>query len=129
MRGGARPRNRSTARRERRPRGLTGAVLVLALVSALAGCADPTGQIDEDGHNGYDEMTCEKAKALALDIRYGTVDAASAGQRVDDITQEAAKAGHPEVRDAAMALVAGWRARDRAKISTASQALVKACEM
>jgi len=133
MRGGARPRNDSPARSARRRQGLGRGVVVLVagLLAGplLAGCADPTGQIDESGHNGYDEMTCEKAKSLALDIQYGTVDPASAKARIDGLSAAAGKAGHPEVRDAATALLAGYRAKDRAKLSAASKALVTACEM
>jgi hypothetical protein len=102
----------------------------VALTGALlAGCADPTGDIDAAGHNGYDSDTCEQAKALALDILYRTVFAGSAQDRLADLHADAAKASHPEVREAASALVAGYQTGDRQAVTRATAALVRACQM
>ncbi|HEY6798718.1 MAG TPA: hypothetical protein VI248_28915 [Kineosporiaceae bacterium] len=108
-----------------------GAALACAVLAAggLAGCADPTGDIDAEGHNGYDSDTCEQAKALALDILYRTVFPRSAADRVAALTADAAKASHPEIRQAATALVDGYRAGDRRAVTTATATLVRACQL
>jgi hypothetical protein len=95
----------------------------------VAGCADPTGDIDDQGHNGYDMMTCEQAKAFALDIQYNMVLAASVQERIADLSADAAKASHPEVRQAATALISGYQARNRRSVTAATASLVKACQM
>jgi hypothetical protein len=129
MRGGARPRYDSPTRSGRRPLGPAGAVALLAAALLLTACADPTGEIDEDGHNGYDAMSCEKGKSLALDMQYGAMNAPSVRERMEDLSAAAKKAGHDDVREAATALLLGYRAKDPAKVTAASRALVKACAM
>jgi hypothetical protein len=129
MRAGARSQNEAPSRQGRARSRIPAAVLALLVALALGACADPTGEVDDQGHNGYDEMTCEQAKSFALDISYGTVFADSAGERMTEITTNAAKASHVQVRQAAMSLISGYRAHNKATESSASAALAKVCEM
>lgn len=101
----------------------------LALCFALAGCADATGMVDAQGHNGYDVMTCETAKALALDIQYRAVDASTATERVSELTAQADKASDDGIRQATSALVVGFMAGDDQAVRTATRSLVTSCRM
>jgi len=125
----------SDARSMSRP-VLTGArsrpALILAAFATgllLAGCADASGDVDAQGHNGYDVMTCQNAKALALDIEHGTVMPTTAQTRISDLTASAGKASDPMVRQATQALVAAYQAKDRRAAATATTSLVKSCQM
>lgn len=106
---------------------LAGTVAVLCI--ALTGCADPTGEIDDRGHNGYDEMTCQDAKAFALDIQNNTVLAANREERIQRISREGAKAGDDAIRNASKALIAGYTNGNRKAIDNAVKSLVKACQL
>lgn len=110
----------------RLPTVLAGAVLAGAVVT---GCADPTGAIDDQGHNGYDAMTCEQAKAFALDVQYGTVYAATVDTRISELSKDAAKASQPEVQRAAKQLITGYRGRSPKTMTAATASLVQACQM
>jgi hypothetical protein len=106
------------------------AVLAFAVTGLLlTGCADATGAVDPQGHNGYDLMTCEAAKALALDIEYGAVTAASAGGRVSDLTADAERASDTDVRQATQALISGLRTGNKGAVKTATASLVMSCQM
>jgi hypothetical protein len=129
MRGGARSRNHARSQAGRARRSVPAVALAVGAVLAVAGCADPTGEIDSQGHNGYDQMTCEQAKSLALDMQYGTVYAGSLQARISDLTTDAAKASHAQVRDAAMALITSYKSRSRAAVNSAASTLVKVCQM
>ena len=107
-------------------RALAGAVLAGVV---LTGCADPTGVIDEQGHNGYDAMTCEQAKALALDVQYGTVYQATADARLSELSTDAARASRPEVQRAATQLLTGYRGKSPKTMTAATASLVQACQM
>ncbi len=102
--------------------------VVLAGV-VLTGCADPTGAIDDQGHNGYDAMTCEQAKAFALDVQYGTVYEATVDARISELSKDAAKASRPEVQRAAKALITGYRGKSPKSMAAATASLVQACQM
>jgi hypothetical protein len=106
------------------------AVLAFAVTGLLlTGCSDATGDVDAQGHNGYDLMTCEAAKALALDIEYGTVTAASARSRVSDLTADASRASDQEVRQATQDLLAGFKTGNKRAVKTATTSLVMSCQM
>jgi hypothetical protein len=105
-------------------------VLAFAVTGLLlTGCSDATGDVDAQGHNGYDLMTCEAAKALALDIEYGTVTAASAHSRVSDLTADAARASDQDVRQATQALLTGFQTGNKGAVKTATASLVMSCQM
>lgn len=96
---------------------------------ALTGCADETGQIDAQGHNGYDRMTCIYAKALALDIQYGTVLQDQRQDRIKKVTGEAKKASDQAVQQATTALISNYMAGNKKGVGTATASLVKACQL
>lgn len=100
-----------------------------ALCIALTGCADPTGEIDDKGHNGYDEMTCQDAKAFALDVQNNTVLEANREARIQQISKEGAKAGDDAIRSASKALITGYAQGNRKAVNDAVKSLVKACQL
>lgn len=108
---------------------LPAAASIALLCLILAGCADGTGEIDTEGHNGYDLMTCQDSKAFALDVQHDTVVTDESQERVQHITKEMKKASDQAVRQASNALLAAYSAGDRAAVDAAVAELVKACQL
>ncbi len=104
-----------------------GAVVLLSAI--LSGCADPTGEIDAEGHNGYDLSTCTDSKALALDMMYGELTPTQGKTRLSKVSTEAAKASDQDIKQAAQQLVASYESGNQTAVNTAITSLVKACQL
>jgi hypothetical protein len=103
-----------------------GAVAFMCI--ALTGCADQTGEIDPQGHNGFDRMTCQDSKAFAFDVMCGTVTSMDEG-RIQQIATEMKQAGDADIRQASGALIAGYRAGNRRALTAAAASLAKVCQV
>jgi hypothetical protein len=106
-----------------------GAARIALICLILTGCADGTGEIDTEGHNGYDLMTCQDSKAFALDIQHGTVAPDESQERIQQITKEKKKASDQAVRQASDAMLGAYLAGDRKAVDAAVAELVKACQL
>jgi len=99
----------------------------VTLVLLLAGCADNTGAIDNEGHNGYDRMTCNDLKVLAMDVQYGALAPADRPDRVQQLRDEASKAADPVVRQSASTYLDALISGNRNQIATTITAFTKIC--
>jgi hypothetical protein len=106
-----------------------GAASVALFCLILTGCADGTGGIDAEGHNGYDLMTCQDSKAFALDVQHDAVAPDESQERIQHITKEKKKASDQAVRQASDALLGAYLAGDRTAVDAAVVELVKACQL
>jgi hypothetical protein len=102
------------------------AVLLLGIV--LAACTDNTGAIDQEGHNGFDRMSCNDFTALAKDVKYGAVNQAQARAAAAKLDDTAEHGGDPEVRQASAHLTAAYRANNRARVDAALAEFENACK-
>jgi major membrane immunogen (membrane-anchored lipoprotein) len=107
-------------------RTTTWALAALVCVS-LAGCADNTGAMDDKGHNGYDEMTCQDVKILAYDLEHSQLAPSERASRTQQVKDVSAKAGDPAVRQLASAFVKVAAQGDAKVISSAGPGVEKIC--
>jgi hypothetical protein len=105
----------------------TKGLAVLLLGIALAGCTDNTGAIDQEGHNGFDRMSCNDFTALAKDVRHGVMTVAEARVAANKLDQAAAHGGDPMVRQAGSHLVDAYKSNNHARIVSALAEFEKAC--
>ena len=101
------------------------AVLLLGIV--LAGCTDNTGAIDQEGHNGFDRMTCDDLTTLARDAKHGAVTVAQAAVIAEKVRDNAEHGGDPMVRQAGNHLVTAYNSKNHARIVAALAEFEKAC--
>jgi hypothetical protein len=100
---------------------------VLIVCAALTACADNTGSIDDMGHNGYDRMTCEDFKDLAMDVEYEMLSQAEGAQRAKALGAEAGHAADAAVKQAASQYVTAFLAGDREKRDATIKPFMQAC--
>lgn len=106
----------------------TKALAVLLLGIVLAGCTDNTGAIDQEGHNGFDRMTCTDFASLAKDVKFHAVTVAQARDEAEAVGKTSQHGGDPTVRQAGNHLVSAYKANNPQGIVTALAEFQKACE-
>ena len=102
------------------------AVLLLGIL--LAGCTDNPGAIDQEGHNGFDRMTCTDFASLAKDVKYHAVDFTQAKGEADRVAANSQHGGDPDVRKAGSTLVKAYRTDNTQAITAALAQFQKACQ-
>jgi hypothetical protein len=101
------------------------AVLLLGIV--LAGCTDNTGAIDQEGHNGFDRMTCDDVTTLARDAKHGAITVAEAAVIAQKVRANSEHGGDPMVRQAGNHLVSAYDSMNHARIVAALEEFQQAC--
>jgi hypothetical protein len=100
---------------------------VVSVVTALSGCTDLSGQVDDFGHNGYDKRSCSDFKLLAMDAEHGAVDDKVGADRAQELVRSSAKSSDPAIRDAILAYSVAYQAGDEQAAEQASEVLMKIC--